>query len=61
MATPTSNRRHQVDAKPHLRFIMGYWRVSAVPVKWNRLSMETKRRFKRAHDFVTRMNSGART
>jgi hypothetical protein len=46
-----------VEAKPHLRLKSGYWRVSAVPVKWNRLSLGSQRRFKKAHDFATRKNA----
>lgn len=46
-----------VDAKPHIRFIMGYWRVSAVPVKWVRLSRESQERFRRAHDVIAKINN----
>jgi hypothetical protein len=53
-AIKTSDR---VGIKPHIRKIFGYWRVSAVPVKWNRLSPEVQRRFKKAHDFIDRLNS----
>lgn len=45
-----------VDAKPHIRFIFGYWRVSAVPVKWSRLSEESQSRFSKAHKAVSREN-----
>lgn len=57
MNDPVRKHPTPVNAKPHLRKIFGYWRVSAVPVKWNRLSLESQRRYKRAHDFVTQMNS----
>lgn len=42
--------------KPHLRKISGYWRVSRVPLKWNKLSPEVKSRWRRAHAFVERKN-----
>ncbi len=49
--------RSGVDAKPHLRLIFGFWRVSAVPVKWHRLSAQSQSRFRKAHEFATRQNS----
>lgn len=44
-------------AKPRIRKLHGYWRVSAVPVKWLRLRPCEKRRWVKAHEFVTRMNA----
>jgi hypothetical protein len=47
-----------VEAKPHLRKDQqGWWRVSKVPVKWARLSTESRQRFQQAHKFATRENS----
>lgn len=47
-----------VEAKPHIRKDnQGWWRVSKVPVKWAKLSLESQRRFQRAHKFVTRENA----
>jgi len=46
-----------VEAKPHLRFIFGYWRVSAVPVKWHKLTPQTQDRFRRAHEAVGKENA----
>jgi len=42
--------------KPHLRKINGYWRVSAVPVKWHRLCARLQNRWKRAHSFADEKN-----
>lgn len=44
-------------AKPRIRKLNGYWRVSAVPVKWIRLRPAEKRLWVKAPVFVTKMNA----
>jgi len=51
-----SQPHESLATKPHIRKIFGYWRVSAVPVKWDRLPLLLKKRWKAAHDFVDRKN-----
>lgn len=49
--------------KPHIRLQhypkskRSYWRVSAVPKKWNRLSETEKEQWNAAHKFKERMNA----
>lgn len=46
-----------VEAKPHLRLIFGYWRVTAVPVKWHKLSKQSQERYRQAHAVVAKENA----
>lgn len=55
-----TQQRNNVTAKPHLRKSQGYWRVSATPVKWAKLSTESQSLFRRAHIFVNRKNNERR-
>lgn len=43
--------------KPHIRMFDGYWRVSAVPTRWNRLSAEQRNLWRRAHDVIAVENN----
>ena len=52
-----------MDRKPHIKLQhypkskRSYWRVSPVPVKWNRLSVEQREAWDKAHKYKERMNA----
>lgn len=46
-----------VTAKPRIRLNQGWYRVSKIPVRWVKLSEESKGWYRKAHAFVTRKNN----
>lgn len=43
--------------RPKMRFIHGYWRVTAVPMKFDRLTREQQRAWVKAHDHAHKLNA----